>query len=108
MASGFNGQNFAFHGYLPIDKADRVKRIKELENIAVRHKQTQLFIETPFRNNQMLEEILRTCDAATELCVASDLTSENEQIISAAVSKWRSLKIDLHKKPVIFLLYRRK
>jgi 16S rRNA (cytidine1402-2'-O)-methyltransferase len=108
MASGFNGQSFTFHGYLPIDKADRAKRIKELENISIRNKQTQLFIETPFRNNQMLEEILRTCDPLTELCIACDLTSANEQIISMPVSKWRQLKIDLHKRPAIFLLFRRK
>ena len=108
MASGFNGQSFTFHGYLPIDKADRAKRIKELENISIHHKQTQLFIETPFRNNQMIEEVLRTCDPLTELCVACDLTSENEQIISMPVSRWRQLKIDLHKRPAIFLLFRRK
>ncbi len=107
MASGFNGQGFTFHGYLPIDKADRAKRLKELEGIATRHKQTQLFIETPFRNNQMLEEILRTCDAVTELCVACNLTSKDEQIISTTIAKWRNLKIDLHKKPAIFLLFRR-
>jgi 16S rRNA (cytidine1402-2'-O)-methyltransferase len=107
MASGFYGQNFTFHGYLPIDKADRARRLKELESISGRLKQTQLFIETPYRNNQMLEDILRVCDPATELCIASDLTSESEQIISLPVHKWRKTQTDLHKKPSIFLLFRR-
>jgi 16S rRNA (cytidine1402-2'-O)-methyltransferase len=107
MASGFNGQSFTFHGYLPIDKADRARRLKELESLSGRFKQTQIFIETPYRNNQMLEDILRVCDPVTELCVASGLTSENEHILALPVSKWKSIKIDLHKKPSIFLLFRR-
>src|SRR5471030_2064532 len=78
MASGFNGQSFTFHGYLPIDKIERSKRIKELEALSRQHNQTQLFIETPFRNNPMLEEILRSCAPKTKLCIACDLTSANE------------------------------
>ncbi len=108
MASGFNGQSFTFHGYLPIDKGERSNRIKELENVSARHKQTQIFIETPFRNNQMLAEILKSCDPATELCIACDLTAPEEKIISIPLSRWKTLNIDLHKRPAIFLLFRRK
>ncbi|MBC7915717.1 MAG: SAM-dependent methyltransferase [Pyrinomonadaceae bacterium] len=104
MASGFNGQSFTFQGYLPIDKAQRIKRIKELENIAERHSQTQIFIETPFRNNQILEAILSTCNPKTRLCVACNITAEDEQIISQPVEQWRKLKVDFHKKPAIFLI----
>jgi 16S rRNA (cytidine1402-2'-O)-methyltransferase len=106
MASGFNGQSFTFHGYLPIDKSQRAKRIKELEATAQRHHQTQIFIETPFRNNQLLEEILRSCQSHTRLCVACNLTSSEEKIISLPIEQWRSRKIDLHKKPTIFLLFK--
>lgn len=106
MASGFNGQSFTFHGYLPIDKVQRSKRIKELESISERHKQTQIFIETPFRNNQLLEEILRTCQSHTRVCVACNLTSGDEQIISLPVEQWRKRSYDFHKKPTIFLLYK--
>jgi len=106
MGSGFNGQSFAFHGYLPIDKADRSRRIKELENLAVKHKQTQLFIETPFRNNPMLEEILKTCHPATKLCIAADLTAETELLQTKTIEQWRKKVPDLHKRPTIFLLFR--
>lgn len=106
MASGFNGQSFTFHGYLPIDKTLRSKRIKELENIADRHKQTQIFIETPFRNNQILDDILKTCNQHTRLCVACNVTASDEQIISQTVGQWRKKEIDFHKKPAIFLIYK--
>jgi 16S rRNA (cytidine1402-2'-O)-methyltransferase len=104
MGSGFNGQNFTFHGYLPIDKILRSKRIKELENIAERHSQTQIFIETPFRNNQVLEDILKTCSGKIRLCVACNITGADEQIISQPVEQWRKQKHDFHKKPAIFLI----
>ena len=104
MASGFNGQSFTFHGYLPIDKVQRSKRIKELENIAERHNQTQIFIETPFRNNQILEDILKTCSPRTRLCVACNVTAADEQIISQPIEQWRKQKVDFHKKPAIFLI----
>jgi 16S rRNA (cytidine1402-2'-O)-methyltransferase len=107
MASGFNGQNFTFHGYLPIDKPARAKKIKELESNSARLRQTQIFIETPYRNNQMLEDILQACDPATELCVACNLTGEEEEVLSLQVSKWKQIKTDFHKKPAIFLLFRR-
>ncbi|WP_207535771.1 SAM-dependent methyltransferase [Desertivirga arenae] len=106
MGSGFSGQSFTFHGYLPIDKAQRTKKIKELELNAQRLDQTQIFIETPFRNNQMLEELQKTCTAKTRLCVAVNLTGEDEQIISQSIELWKKQKADFHKKPAIFLLYR--
>ncbi len=106
MASGFNGQSFTFHGYMPIDKMQRTNRLKELENLSRRFNQTQIFIETPFRNNQLLEEILKSCLPETLLCVACNLTAHDEEIISQPVEKWRKAKIDFHKKPAIFLLFK--
>lgn len=105
MASGFSGQRFTFHGYLPIDKADRAKRIKQLEQTALREKQTQLFIETPFRNNALLAEILRIAGPQTRLCVACSLTAPDEQVISQPIHQWRKGTYDFHKKPAIFLLF---
>ncbi|WP_158828738.1 SAM-dependent methyltransferase [Mucilaginibacter lacusdianchii] len=105
MASGFNGQSFTFHGYLPIDKAQRSKRIKDLEGAAERFKQTQLFIETPFRNNQLLEEILKTCKPNTRLCIACNLTAADELVKTQTVANWKKQTPDLHKKPTIFLLF---
>jgi len=106
MASGFNGQSFTFNGYLPIDKVERVKRIKELEALAQAKKQTQLFIETPFRNNHLFEDILKNTAAQTLLCVACNLTGEDEFVKTMSVGQWRQERIDLHKKPTIFLIYR--
>jgi 16S rRNA (cytidine1402-2'-O)-methyltransferase len=105
MASGFNGQSFTFHGYLPIDKIERAQRIKELELLSQRNKQTQLFIETPFRNNPMLEEILRSCAPKTRLCIACDLTSADEFIQTKTIADWKQKVPDLHKRPTIFLLF---
>ncbi|MGQ7853021.1 SAM-dependent methyltransferase [Pedobacter sp. WC2501] len=105
MASGFNGQSFAFWGYLPIDKEQRTKRIKDLDLSASRYKQTQIFIETPFRNNQLFEEVLKSCKPNTQVCVASNLTSADEFIKTQSVYNWRKEEIDLHKQPTIFLLY---
>jgi len=106
MASGFNGQSFTFHGYLPIDKGERSRRIKELENLAGKYHQTQLFIETPFRNNPMLEEILKSASPQTRLCIACNITGADEFIQTKTVSEWKKHVPDLHKKPTIFLLYR--
>ncbi|WP_316790467.1 SAM-dependent methyltransferase [Pedobacter frigoris] len=106
MASGFNGQSFTFHGYLPIDKVERGKRIKELEQLAQTKKQTQLFIETPFRNNHLFEDILKNTAGQTLLCVACNLTGEDEFVKTMSIGQWRQERIDLHKKPTIFLLYR--
>lgn len=104
MASGFNGQQFSFHGYLPIDNLERIKKVKQLEEESVQKKCTQIFIETPYRNNKMLETILNHCRATTQLCVAAELTSVNEFIRSKSIAEWKNEPIDLHKKPVIFLL----
>lgn len=105
MASGFNGQGFAFSGYLNLDRAKRNIEIKQLELLAQKG-QTQIFMETPYRNNQLLESLLETCHPQTRLCVACNLTSPDEYIKSQSVEKWRkdSNKKDLHKLPTIFLL----
>jgi len=105
MASGFSGQKFAFHGYLPIDKIERAKEIKSLELQSGREKQTQIFIETPFRNNQLLAELLKTCKPSTLLCIASNMTAPDESIQSFTIAEWRKRKDDFHKRPTIFLLY---
>jgi len=106
MSSGFNGQSFTFHGYLPIDKVERAKRIKELEVLSEKNKQTQLFMETPFRNNHLLDDVLKNCQSNTQLCIACNINAEDEFIKTQAVGAWRGEKIDLHKKPTVFLLFR--
>ena len=103
MASGLNGQNFQFVGYLPIDSFERKKRIKELENYSSANNSTQIFIETPYRNNQMFKDIIQTCKPQTKLCVAVDLTSNQEHIVSKTIAKWQQTNLDIHKKPTIFL-----
>lgn len=104
MASGFNGQSFTFNGYLPIDKLARIKSLKDLEQIAKKKQQTQIFMETPFRNNQLLEDVLQNLNPETLLCVACNVTAEDEFIKTLRVKDWRKSKPDLHKKPTIFLL----
>ena len=104
MASGMNGQQFQFTGYLPIDTQERTTKIKELEDESQRKKCTQIFIETPYRNNQLLEAILKTCKPSTKLCIAAELTSKNEFIKTKLIADWKNENTDLHKKPVIFLL----
>ena len=104
MASGFNGQSFTFHGYLPIDKVQRSQKIKELENLSETNNQTQIFIETPFRNNPMIEEIFRSCKPQTKLCIACNLTAEDEMVQTKTIAEWNKQVPDLHKKPVIYLL----
>lgn len=106
MASGFSGQSYAFSGYLPIDKEDRSKRIKDLEQMSQRYRQTQLFMETPFRNNQLLEEVLKNCQPNTLLCIASNINGADEFIKTLPISLWRKEKVDLHKKPTVFLIYK--
>lgn len=107
MASGFNGQSFTFNGYLPIDKLLRSKKIKELEGLAEKNDQTQIFIETPFRNNPMLEEILKTANPKTRLCIACDLTAATEFIQTKTIADWQKKVPELHKRPAIFLIYKR-
>ncbi|MGN6193616.1 MAG: SAM-dependent methyltransferase [Ginsengibacter sp.] len=104
MASGFNGQHFCFLGYLPIDDAERIKKIKQTEEESLKRKCTQIFIETPYRNNKLLETILQHCNSSTKLCIAAELTSANEFIKTKTIGEWKKEAIDLHKKPVIFLL----
>jgi 16S rRNA (cytidine1402-2'-O)-methyltransferase len=104
MASGMNGQNFHFNGYLPIKQPDRNKTIKELENESVKKQCTQIFIETPYRNNQLLDNLLSVCNPKTRLCIAANLTGEKEWIKTKTMKDWASQKPDLHKLPVIFLL----
>ena len=107
MASGFNGQSFAFNGYLPIDPAERTKRIKMLEQRVYTEHQTQLFIETPYRNAKMFEEILRTCRPQTRLCVAAGITCKEEYIRTRMVQEWKKHSLpDLSKVPAIFLIYK--
>lgn len=106
MASGFNGQSFAFHGYLPIESAERQKRIRQLEGRIYNEDQTQLFIETPYRNNKLLDDLIQTCRSSTKLCIASDITSSTEFIRTLPVKEWIKHKPDLNKKPTVFLLYK--
>ena len=105
MASGMNGQQFEFVGYLPIDNLERNKAITSLENNSQRKNSTQIFIETPYRNNQLLENLLKTCKPSTRLCIAAELTGPNEFIKTKTIADWKKERIDFHKKPVIFLLY---
>jgi len=102
MASGLNGQSFAFNGYLPIDKLDRRKRIKELERISKVAKQTQLFIETPYRNDKMLDDLIEFCEKSTLLTISVDLTGATEQIITKPVSQWTKGELVLDKRPTMF------
>ena len=99
-----NGQQFTFHGYLPIQSADRIKKLRQLEEIARRHNITQIFMETPFRNDSLLKDALHTLDADTKLCVACDLTLPTEFISTKKISDWKKLVPDLHKRYSIFLL----
>ncbi|MDR0547723.1 MAG: SAM-dependent methyltransferase [Dysgonamonadaceae bacterium] len=105
MASGFNGQNFAFSGYLPIDTEQRVKTLKTLEQRMISENQTQIFIETPYRNNAMAETILKTLKPSTRFCIAADITLETEWIKTQSIADWKKQKLpDLSKRPSIFLV----
>lgn len=106
MASGFNGQSFAFNGYLPIGQPDRVKRLKQLEQRAWSENQTQIFIETPYRNNKMLQDILSCCRPDTRVCVASNLTCADQSAITKTVQVWKKSVPELPKVPCIFLIYK--
>jgi 16S rRNA (cytidine1402-2'-O)-methyltransferase len=108
MASGMNGQAFAFHGYLPIQKPERCKKVAELEKESAVRNQTQIFIETPYRNQALLEDLVQTCEPGTELCIATDITLDSEHIETRAISEWRKKLPDINKRPTIFLLYRQR
>ena len=105
MASGFNGQSFAFHGYLPIKNPERVQKLKSLERQSFANNETELFIETPFRNNAMIEDIIKNCRPNTMLCVASDITTPDEKIVSKPISEWKNIRHDWNKHPAVFLLF---
>jgi 16S rRNA (cytidine1402-2'-O)-methyltransferase len=104
MGSGFSGQSFAFHGYLPIDKKERATALKKLEQESVREKRAQLFMETPFRNNQLLADTLASLSPQTKLCIAKNLTAADELIQTKTIADWKNLPLDLHKVPTVFIL----
>jgi 16S rRNA (cytidine1402-2'-O)-methyltransferase len=107
MSSGLNGQNFAFNGYLPIDKAERKKSIKQLEKLSLDKDQSQLFIETPYRNDKMFADLLQTLSANTQLCIAVDITLSTEYIKTQSIQDWKKEKVSLHKRPAIFILHKK-
>lgn len=104
MASGMNGQNFAFNGYLPIDSSERKKYIKNLERKSKEDNQSQVFIETPYRNNKMLEELIKSLAPSTRICVAADITLPTEYIKTKTAIDWKRENVDLHKRPAIFII----
>lgn len=104
MSSGFNGQNFAFNGYLPIDKSDRKRKIKELEKLSKEKNQSQIFIETPYRNEKMFSDLKSTLTPLTNLCIAVDITLSTQYIKTLRVKDWKNQKPDLHKRPAIFII----
>ncbi len=104
MASGLNGQNFSFHGYLPVKPNERTRAIAGLEKEAKNNRQTQIFIETPYRNNQMMGNLIKTCSPSTLLCVAANITGADEFIATKSIKSWKSYIPDLHKIPAIFLI----
>jgi len=106
MASGMNGQNFAFNGYLPIDKADRKKAIKELERLSKERDQSQIFIETPYRNEKMFADLKATLTPGTRLCIAADITLPEEYIRTYTIADWKKQTPDLHKRPTIFIIHK--
>jgi 16S rRNA (cytidine1402-2'-O)-methyltransferase len=106
MSSGLNGQNFAFNGYLPINKSKRQKEIKKLEKKSYDYNQSQLFIETPYRNDQLLQDLLKILDRNTEVCVACDISLPTEYIKTFTVQQWKKIKLDLHKRPAIFIIHK--
>ena len=105
MGSGFNGQSFAFHGYLPIDKKARISAIKKLEKDAARLNQTQIFMDTPYRNQHLLKDLISNCSNHALLSIARDITGKDELIKTLPISQWKKEKTELHKVPVIFSLY---
>jgi 16S rRNA (cytidine1402-2'-O)-methyltransferase len=104
MASGMNGQHFQFHGYLPIETAERNKRLKELETISRKENSAQIFIETPYRNHALLDSILKYCSHTTRLCIAVNLTGKSESILTKTIQSWKKAIPELNKQPAIFIL----
>lgn len=106
MASGMNGQSFAFNGYIPIEKSEKKTALKNLERLSQDKNQSQIFIETPYRNNKMLEDILQVLNSSTHLCIASDITLPTEYIKTMRASDWKKEKVDLHNRPTIFIIHK--
>lgn len=106
MGSGMNGQSFAFNGYLPIDKSEKKSALKNFEKLSYDKNQSQLFIETPYRNNKLLEDILQALQPNTHLCIACDLTLPTEYIKTYRVADWKKIKVDLHNRPAIFIIHK--
>lgn len=107
MSAGFNGQQFTFVGYLPIDKADRIKRIKDLEMVSEKYNITQIFIETPFRNNHLFDDVVKNCKGTTSLSIGVDITGANQSLKTMSIDQWKENKPELHKRPAVFVLYAR-
>jgi len=106
MASGFNGQHFVFHGYLPKERGARIKKLRELEKDARQKNQTQIFMETPYRNQHLLEDIVKTCQNTTHLCIAVDITLPAEFIITQSIGVWKRKLPAINKRPTVFLIYK--
>ncbi|NOX85113.1 MAG: SAM-dependent methyltransferase [Chlorobi bacterium] len=104
MASGFNGQSFTFHGYLPVDKKQLAEKIRNMELKARKEGQTQIFIETPFRNHHLFEQLLKTCRPETKMCIAVNLTMPSQKVRTLSIEEWKKQKVDLAKKPAVFLI----
>jgi 16S rRNA (cytidine1402-2'-O)-methyltransferase len=104
MASGLNGQKFTFHGYIPIDKASRLKAIEDIENRSITYGEAQIFMETPYRNEALLNDIIQQCKNNTLLCIASDITGENEFIRTLPIAQWRNKSVKINKIPTVFIL----
>lgn len=107
MASGLNGQNFAFNGYLPVKSSDRIRKIKQLERLSQSENQSQIFIETPYRNNQLVADILKTCSNKTLLCIATDITAKEALIKTHTIEQWRKMHFNIHKRPSIFIIHKK-
>ena len=106
MASGMNGQSFAFNGYLPIEKGEKKKALKDFERLSQEKNQSQLFIETPYRNNKLIEDLLANLNGNTHLCIACDITLPTEFIKTKTVNDWKKQKVDLHNRPCIFIIHK--
>ena len=106
MASGMNGQSFAFNGYLPIDKGEKKSALKSFENLSNSKNQSQIFIETPYRNNKLMEDLVQTLQPNTLLCIAADITLPTEYIKTLRIADWKKTKVDLHNRPTIFIIHK--
>ncbi len=106
MSSGMNGQSFAFNGYLPIDKAEKKSTLKNFEKLSYDKNQSQIFIETPYRNNKLFEDIIQALQPNTDLCIATDITLPTEYIKTMRVADWKKTKVDLHNRPTIFIIHK--